>query len=145
MLMTTNRCLDYTKASKGLKLVAKNETMHLEETIRLPLQCMKSIQNKVQIKMEQISSEICSHIITDKQWLQENLLCLLSNAAKYSLQGEVTVRVSLANCSDLGSRIHPNHREAVEQIHASVLKLTPSGKRKNPGLKSNKVAVRCGR
>jgi hypothetical protein len=32
---------------------------------------------------------------TDKQWLQENLLCLFSNAVKYTLEGDVTVRVTL--------------------------------------------------
>eukprot|EP01040_Poterioochromonas_malhamensis_P007170 gene7170-biopygen1310 len=39
-----------------------------------------------------MSEEICSHIITDKQWLQENLLCLLSNAVKYSAEGHVTIK-----------------------------------------------------
>lgn len=97
MLMTINRCIDYTKASKGLKLKPKPETIDLLETISLPLNCMKDIQNRVSITMESIDDDICSHIITDKQWLQENILCLLSNAVKYSSGGEVVVRVYLAH------------------------------------------------
>jgi CheY-like chemotaxis protein len=56
---------------------------------------MKNIQNRVSIQLLPLQSVICSFIVTDKQWLQENILCLLSNAAKYSSDGEVTVKVSL--------------------------------------------------
>eukprot|EP00981_Chlorochromonas_danica_P009356 scaffold2636_cov176-Ochromonas_danica.AAC.10 len=100
MLMTINRCIDYTKASKGVKLVPKFETMDLMETLSLPLNCMKDIQQRVSIVLEAVSKEICSHIITDKQWLQENVLCLLSNAVKYSNEGEVRVRVTMKAAED---------------------------------------------
>ncbi len=94
--MTFNRCIDYTKASKGMKLVPKYETVDLREALQFPIECMSNIQERIGIKVEALSEEICSHIITDKQWLQENLLCLLSNAVKYSPDNcEVAVRVSL--------------------------------------------------
>ena len=67
MLMTINRCLDYTKASRGLKLAPKYETVDLMETLSMPLQCMKNIQDRIGIEMEEIGAEICSHVITDKQ------------------------------------------------------------------------------
>ncbi len=96
MLMTINRCIDYTKASRGFKLVPKYETLDLQETLRLPLDCMKNIQERIHIALKPLEMpEICSHIITDKQWLQENILCLLSNAVKYSTGGEVTIAVYL--------------------------------------------------
>eukprot|EP00981_Chlorochromonas_danica_P000884 scaffold212_cov174-Ochromonas_danica.AAC.10 len=95
MLMTINRCIDYTKASKGLKLIPKHETIDLVETLLLPLNCMKDIQQRVSIVLEPIPPEICSHVITDKQWLQENVLCLLSNAVKYSSGGEVKVELKI--------------------------------------------------
>jgi signal transduction histidine kinase len=95
MLMTINRCIDYTKASKGIKLVPKNETILLQEVLDLPLDCMTNIQEKIEIDLLPIGRDICSHIITDKQWLQENLLCLLSNAVKYSSRGIVTLKVEL--------------------------------------------------
>jgi CheY-like chemotaxis protein len=96
MLMTINRCLDYAKASQGLKLTPKYETIDLRETLALPLTCMTNIQQKVKITLEPYSTElICSHVVTDKQWLQENILCLLSNAVKYSSGGDVKIMVSL--------------------------------------------------
>ena len=95
MLMTINRCIDYTKASKGLKLVPRYETIDLMESLQLPLHCMQHLQNRIQIKLQEKPAKVCSHIITDRQWLQENVLCLLSNAVKYSNHGVVTVSMSL--------------------------------------------------
>ncbi len=94
MLMAINRCLDYTKASKGMKLVPKYETVDLREALQFPIECMSNIQERIGIKLGALSEEICSHIITDKHWLQENLLCLLSNAVKYSTEGNVTITVT---------------------------------------------------
>ncbi len=94
MLMTINRCLDFTKVSKGMKLSPKYETIDLIETIAMPINCMKNIQSKVFIRLVDVANAICSHVITDKQWLQENILCLLSNAVKYSSEGEVTITIS---------------------------------------------------
>lgn len=111
MLMTINRCLDYTKASSGMKLIPKYESINLSETLYLPMECMTNIQNKVAIKLSPIGKEICSYIITDKQWLQENALCLLSNAVKYSNGGEVTVTVSHRQEGSL-----PRYREEKKEL-----------------------------
>eukprot|EP00981_Chlorochromonas_danica_P004379 scaffold875_cov183-Ochromonas_danica.AAC.6 len=100
MMMTINRCIDYTKASKGLKLVPKYETIDLKETLLLPFKCMKDISLKVRVELEPLSKNICSHIVTDKQWLQENILCLLSNAVKYSAAGLVRGRVVLTTAQE---------------------------------------------
>ena len=91
MLMMINRCIDYTKINKGLKLMPRRETINLVEVIKMPLECMKNIQEKIGIVLNPIPSDVCSHIIADKQWLQENLLCLLSNAVKYSSGGMVDI------------------------------------------------------
>jgi signal transduction histidine kinase/CheY-like chemotaxis protein len=95
MLMTINRCIDYAKATKGVKLVPKQETIDLLDTMQLPLNCLRNVQSRLTIIQKAIPDDICSHIITDKQWLQENLLCLLSNAVKYSSKGEVNVSIQL--------------------------------------------------
>ncbi len=97
MLMSINRCLDYTKASKGMKLKPKYETINLREVLQFPIECMSNIQERIGIQVEKLSEEICSHIITDKQWLQENILCLLSNAVKYSTEGTVKITVALTS------------------------------------------------
>ena len=95
MLMSINRCLDYTKSSNGVKLVPKMETIVLQDAIDLPVRCIVSMQSQVQVIVEPWSSDICNCVITDKQWIQENLLCLLSNAVKYSTGGTVTIYILL--------------------------------------------------
>ena len=104
MLETINRFLDFSKAQKGMKLVPKKETFDLNETLSLPVQCMQAIQTRIIIEDISISDEICSHIITDKQWLQENMICLLSNAVKYSSEGKITVTVTPINITDLPTK-----------------------------------------
>lgn len=115
MLMTINRCIDYTKASKGMKLVPKQETVNLREVMQFPIECMSNIQERIGIKLNSLSDEICSHIITDKQWLQENLLCLLSNAVKYSTEGSVAITVTLSNTSEQFSE-HINNSKTPPRI-----------------------------
>jgi CheY-like chemotaxis protein len=88
--------MDYTKATNGLKLVPHIETAALFESIALPLHVMNAMQGeKTRIELLPVPKKICSHIITDKQWLEENIMCLLSNAVKYSHKSIVTVSVSL--------------------------------------------------
>ena len=147
MMMTINRCIDYNKTIYGLKLIPRMECCLLYDTMLFPINCLKSISNKVHIDMlpfttaastmaaltaatassslqsilatlsivpacdsgslDSVDMEgmggsgqkallgVCNGlvtlesniaILTDKQWLQENLLCLLGNAVKYSNQ-----------------------------------------------------------
>ena len=95
MTMTINRCLDYTKSSKGFKLVPKLETVALQAKLEIPVQLMRDTHSNIDIQIAQLGEDICSHVITDRQWLLENLLCLLSNAVKFSDQGSVEVSVCL--------------------------------------------------
>ena len=123
MLMTINRCIDYAKASRGFKLVPKFETIDLHETLQLPLDCMRNLQDRIRIEMKPISYEmssnrnganrerspmrqVCSFIVTDKQWLQENILCLLSNAVKYSSKGSITIEVRRLSHDEDRALIH---------------------------------------
>ena len=43
--------------------------------------------------MNSLPLSMCQFVITDKHWFAENLLCLLSNAVKYSDSGVVTITV----------------------------------------------------
>ncbi len=79
----------------------------------LPLNCMINIQNKIKnVLKPYASNEICTHVITDKQWPQENILCLLSNAVKYSSGGEVAISMTLRSRNDYGG---------AEKVPAKVL------------------------
>eukprot|EP00598_Pedospumella_elongata_P016119 CAMPEP_0185012522 /NCGR_PEP_ID=MMETSP1098-20130426/98342_1 /TAXON_ID=89044 /ORGANISM="Spumella elongata, Strain CCAP 955/1" /LENGTH=736 /DNA_ID=CAMNT_0027541585 /DNA_START=130 /DNA_END=2340 /DNA_ORIENTATION=+ len=95
MTMTINRCLDYTKASKGFKLVPTFDTVSLELKLNMTANMIRNAYPSIDINIKKIEEVVCSHIITDKQWLIENLLCLLSNAAKYSHKGHVDIAVAL--------------------------------------------------
>lgn len=96
MKMSINRCMDYTKVKNhSMKLSPKCGTINVAEALELPLKCMMSLDSDQVIEMKPLPPEMCSHIITDQQWLQENVLCLASNASKYSSHGTITLTVSL--------------------------------------------------
>jgi signal transduction histidine kinase len=87
MTMTINRAIDFTKASRSIELVPKMETFSLVEAVQAQVRCMNSLRSSPSsplVVFEGDMEEICSCIISDKQWFMENLLCLLSNAVKYS-------------------------------------------------------------
>eukprot|EP00981_Chlorochromonas_danica_P010390 scaffold3171_cov178-Ochromonas_danica.AAC.5 len=127
MTMAINRCLDSTKASNSLKLQPKNESVELLEAVSLPLSIMQTVQNKIGVRLEvdgSIDSHVATHVITDKQWLQENILCLLSNAVKYSSRGGVLLRMlykgkSEFNLEDSGDLCEDGDFSDIED-HASV-------------------------
>ncbi len=98
MKMSINRCMDYTKVKNhSMKLSPKCGTINVAEALELPLKCMMSLDADQVIEMKPLPPEMCSHIITDQQWLQENVLCLASNASKYSSHGTITLTVSLTS------------------------------------------------
>ena len=114
MTMCINRCLDYTKASKGLQLVPRPETIPLMETLDFPARIMRDVQAALEVQFVPIDSAICSHIITDKQWLTENVLCLLSNAVRYSHEGHVEIAVRLI--SNEGEKSTKDHADLFLRI-----------------------------
>ena len=91
MIMTINRCIDYNKTLFGINLVAKLENTILRDCIQFVLNCVRSvITNDCRIDCIYLDEELIEGDVvlrTDKQWLIENFLCLLSNAVKYSRQG----------------------------------------------------------
>lgn len=106
MMSTINRFQDYAKLGQGLRLVPNLESFDFIEAMSLPIKCLRDSQTRVSIRLLPIAREICQCLITDKQWLQENLLCLLSNAVKYSSGGEVTIQVFL---EEIPLRIEQSH------------------------------------
>jgi signal transduction histidine kinase len=123
MIMAINRCLDYAKASKGLNLQPKNDSTNLLDAIQMPVKCMKNVKPDMQISTNVVAASICTYVITDKQWLQENILCLLSNAAKYS-SGSVSLEVSLIGANIESSTVHPDPASVASRFNA-VSKIAP--------------------
>lgn len=100
MLVSINRCMDYAKVTNGVKLLPKFETCDVQESIRTVLNCLSSSSHRQQVKVSPLPNTMYSHILTDKQWLQENILCLLSNAVKFTPNGRIDLRLSLIKAGE---------------------------------------------
>lgn len=103
LIMTINRFTDYTKLSHGLLLVPTYETIHLVDALKAPISCVKDLQSRIDVELELIDKNLSEFIMTDRQWLQDNVLCLVSNAVKYSIEGKVKVRVFLTSSPSPGT------------------------------------------
>jgi signal transduction histidine kinase len=95
MNMTINRSIDFTKVSTGLKLNPSIESVSLRDTIGWAVECMVNTHGNVPIVFPDVPSDVHNQIFTDKQWLTENLLCLMSNAQKFTTEGDITIRCTL--------------------------------------------------
>lgn len=100
LVMTINRCTEYVKTSQNVQLVPQKEIVNLNETINLPLNYAREVQKKINVKLY-YDSRISVYIITDRQWLLDNLLCLLSNAIKYSSEGDVFLKVEITKSNEM--------------------------------------------
>ena len=106
LLISINRLMDYTKVTEGMKLVPKQDVCSIEESMKTVLLCLSSSKDKDLIKLSPLPSILSmSPIITDQQWLQENILCLLSNAVKFvpKRNGEIVIRFDLITNDEMES------------------------------------------
>jgi CheY-like chemotaxis protein len=101
LLMKINRFTDYTKFTHGIPLIPTMEAIHLYDALYAPISCVQDLQSRINIDLEGIEKGISEYIITDRQWLQDNILCLVYNAVKFSLDGDhaVSIRVYLTSSS----------------------------------------------
>jgi signal transduction histidine kinase len=96
MLMTINRCLDFTKANSGMALIPQRRTISLYDSLAWAVGCVqRSREGGAVLILDEIPQNVCTHIITDYQWLVENILCLSSNAVKHTMTGSIHVRCHL--------------------------------------------------
>jgi signal transduction histidine kinase len=118
MQLSINRCMELAKMrTHNMKLVPYCETISLVESLELPRRVMTSVFPEQKVAFNCIPKEICSHIITDRQWLQENLLCFGSNAAKYSpLGSRIEFTLSLCRESKLGGTVQEQVASSSEYV-----------------------------
>ena len=108
MKMTINRSIDFTKASSGIKLKPCMESINFSETMKWAVGCSNQSDAKVPIMVLPIPESLYNQLFTDKQWLMENMLCLLSNAQKYTTEGSITVRSSVLDGSPEDNKVLPS-------------------------------------
>ncbi len=71
------------------------ENIDICSVVRFAVKCIETMQTRVPIIFICTKTpELSGSIVTDKQWLTDNVLCLLSNAVKFTDIGEVTVTCS---------------------------------------------------
>lgn len=95
MFGAINRCQDYAKISRGMKMTPSYSTFVLQTALDQAIKLFGKSCYDDRVRILPLPSSLCPCIITDKHWLQENIMCLISNAIKYSAMGEVTVNVKL--------------------------------------------------
>mmetsp|Transcript_22374 Transcript_22374/g.21603 ORF Transcript_22374/g.21603 Transcript_22374/m.21603 type:complete len:964 (-) Transcript_22374:241-3132(-) len=97
MIGGINRCLDYMKASSNIALQPAMATFNLSSAIAVATRCVTNLSSASPINTHHLSPQVCPFLISDKQWLIENVLCLLSNAVKYSGTGTVDLKIELVS------------------------------------------------
>ena len=89
--------MDYSLISGSRELVPSNVCFIVRQTMIKPCTWIKALlpaDGRIQIVLDPLPEEI-DEITSDRHWFEENLLCLLSNAVKYSIRGIIRVTVSL--------------------------------------------------
>jgi signal transduction histidine kinase len=95
MKANVNRSIEFAKMGSNIALVPKLDTIDLVESLTGPLQVVRITHPAVSITLAPLPNEVCPLVITDKLWLSENALCLLSNAVNYSDGGAIFMKISL--------------------------------------------------
>ena len=93
MSMTINRSIDHAILQQNLCLKPVLEAIPLVHHLSSVIDCVRVIQDRIPIILN--VSDDCHHIsvVTDNSWLRDNLLCVLTNAVKFTEKGQVLVRV----------------------------------------------------
>ena len=97
MSMMINRSLDFVKSESGVPLIASVATIEIAKSLKWVADTVSRISKHIPINISVIPRNVCPYIISDKQWLEENLLCLLSNAVKFTTSGLIDIRISLVS------------------------------------------------
>jgi signal transduction histidine kinase len=95
MMMSINRSIDYTKASGNISLVPSMVTFNIISALSIPVTVIRHLQNEINIIINPLPLNLHENLLSDKNWFSENVLCLLSNAVKYSDGGTVNVNIEL--------------------------------------------------
>ena len=86
------------KASNNVALVPANGTFQLAHTLSMAARCVRSIMptgRRLHIHPLPIDLDTHPKVISDSHWLLENVLCLVSNAIKYSDSGDIDLHIHI--------------------------------------------------
>eukprot|EP00596_Hydrurales_sp_CCMP1899_P003863 CAMPEP_0119052672 /NCGR_PEP_ID=MMETSP1177-20130426/73890_1 /TAXON_ID=2985 /ORGANISM="Ochromonas sp, Strain CCMP1899" /LENGTH=453 /DNA_ID=CAMNT_0007032313 /DNA_START=1381 /DNA_END=2742 /DNA_ORIENTATION=- len=121
MVSSINRSQDFMKASNNIVLMPTLESFDLGATMAVAVTCIKHMLSKRLIVVHPFDENICPHLVSDKHWLTENMMCLLSNAIKYGDTGDVDVHIKVIGAPTydnvLSSLKKDDHHEKEDGYH----------------------------
>ena len=103
MTMSVIRCLEYATVISDVVLKPDLETFDIATVSLIPIKYVKNhmqVDDQDCIILHSLNDDISSTLISDKNWFIENLLCLLSNATKFSHDSNAPVDVKFELISD---------------------------------------------
>jgi signal transduction histidine kinase len=83
MLMAINRSQDFVKSTLNMALSPTISAFSVVEALTFACDCVNHTQTGRQIVLHPLPREMCSYVMTDRQWFIENIMCLVNNATKY--------------------------------------------------------------
>ena len=127
MVAAINRGQDYMKASNDVALVPSNGTFEFADTLSTASRCIRSI---IPAGRHLIIHELPAPLrrnpmlISDSLWVMENVLCLTSNAIKYSDSGDVDLFVTIEPTPTVATlKKKDDSKESIGSFAGSVLLL----------------------
>ena len=88
LTMIVNRSVDFCKIRGGLNLTPTLQPVHLADCIQQVIGCYSSDAG-MSVTLKDIPTDVPVEGLTDASWLQDNLLCIVGNACKYSQRSRV--------------------------------------------------------
>ena len=96
-----NRTIDSAKSDAGVTLVPILTSFDIIKTLNVPIGWMKPHLElgKSTVTVTNRLPQDVMRLFSDNSWIQENLLCYLSNSVKYSSGGNIEIVVSMTGDS----------------------------------------------
>ena len=97
MIATVSNKLAHTKTRQApTMLVPQFRTVNILEAVEWCISCMQNKNDGThEFFVRELPENVFPYIITDGHWLNENILCMLSNAMKNSFGGKVEISIKL--------------------------------------------------
>jgi CheY-like chemotaxis protein len=126
MTMMIHRSTDYNKIRSNIPLLPQYSPTSISEIFTTLEECLVS-GGAAAVLIETIPLNIAPIIMTDKVWLLENLLSLLSNAQKFTSDGAIVIRCRLeSNITMHEKSIHESNMISGHDALPTLPKRKPS-------------------